>query len=198
MKIVPASIEQADSIASLIMMAMNHECCQNFAGPHHTLEDFHRMMTALVRREDSQYSYRNAMVALDDTTADRKPVVAGVIVGYDGADLHRLRKAFLQAANEFLEQDFRGMDDETKAGEYYIDSLAVDQRYRHQGLAKSLLSIVIELKGHEQPVGLLVDKGNPGAERLYRSLGFEFVNDTTWGGHEMRHLQTIKKQNTTH
>ena len=113
MKIVPASIDQAESIASLIMMAMNHECCQNFAGPHHSLADFHRMMTSLVRRDDSQYSYRNAMVALDDTTADGHPVVAGVIVGYDGADLHRLREAFLQAAQEFLDQDFRGMDDET-------------------------------------------------------------------------------------
>ncbi len=94
MKIVPASIEQAESIASLIMLAMNHECCQNFAGPSHTLEDFHRMMTTLVRRDDSQYSYRNAMVALDDNTTDGHPVVAGVIVGYDGADLHRLRETF--------------------------------------------------------------------------------------------------------
>lgn len=193
MKIVPASIEQAESIASLIMLAMNHECCQNFAGPSHTLEDFHRMMTTLVRRDDSQYSYRNAMVALDDTTSDSKPVVAGVIVGYDGADLHRLREAFLQAAKEFLDQDFRGMDDETQAGEYYIDSLAVNESFRHQGLATLLLKKLIDQKGQKQPIGLLVDKGNPGAERLYRSLGFEFVNDATWGGHEMRHLQTIKK-----
>ena len=193
MKIVPASIEQAESIASLIMLAMNHECCQNFAGPSHTLEDFHRMMTTLVRRDDSQYSYRNAMVALDDNTTDGHPVVAGVIVGYDGADLHRLRETFLQAAKEFLGQDFRGMDDETQAGEYYIDSLAVDERYRHQGLATLLLKKLIDQKGQKQPIGLLVDKGNPGAERLYRSLGFEYVNDTTWGGHEMRHLQTAKK-----
>lgn len=193
MKIVPASIEQAESIASLIMLAMNHECCQNFAGPSHTLEDFHRMMTTLVRRDDSQYSYRNAMVALDDNTTDGHPVVAGVIVGYDGADLHRLRETFLQAAKEFLGQDFRGMDDETQAGEYYIDSLAVNESYRHQGLATQLLKKLIDQKGQRQPVGLLVDKGNPGAERLYRSLGFEYVNDATWGGHEMRHLQTAEK-----
>ena len=30
-------------------------------------------------------------------------------------------------------------------------------------------------------VGLLVDKGNPKAERLYTSLGFIYRNDTTWG-----------------
>lgn len=94
---------------------------------------------------------------------------------------------------KYLDQDFSGMDDETQAGEYYIDSLAVDTRYRHQGLATLLLRKLIDQKGRKQPVGLLVDKGNPSAERLYRSLGFEYVNDTTWGGHEMRHLQTTKK-----
>ena len=45
----------ASHIASLIMEAMNAECCQNFAGPKHTLVDFHRMMTRLVEMEDSQY-----------------------------------------------------------------------------------------------------------------------------------------------
>ncbi|MGN1235835.1 MAG: zinc ABC transporter permease, partial [Bacteroidaceae bacterium] len=39
--------------------------------------------------------------------------------------------------------------------------------------------------------GLLVDQGNPKAEKLYRSLGFEEANQTTWGGHAMKHL-TLK------
>ena len=38
-------------------------------------------------------------------------------------------------------------------------------------------------------VGLLCDKGNPKAERLYTKVGFQYVNDTTWGGHAMKHLQ---------
>ena len=38
-------------------------------------------------------------------------------------------------------------------------------------------------------VGLLVDKGNPKAERLYADMGFEYVNDAVWGGHSMKHLQ---------
>ena len=76
---------------------------------------------------------------------------------------------------------------------YRILALVVGKSYRHQGLATLLLKKLIDQKGQRQPVGLLVDKGNPGAERLYRSLGFEYINDTTWGGHEMRHLQTAKK-----
>ena len=36
--------------------------------------------------------------------------------------------------------------------------------------------------------GLLVDKGNPKAEKLYIRVGFEYSNDATWGGHPMKHL----------
>ena len=37
MKIIQASKHQAREIAKNIMLAMNYECCQNLAGPHHTL-----------------------------------------------------------------------------------------------------------------------------------------------------------------
>ena len=36
MNIQQACKEQAPEIASLIMEAMHYECCQNFAGPHHS------------------------------------------------------------------------------------------------------------------------------------------------------------------
>ena len=52
-----ADVAQAPEIASLIMEAMDHDCCRNFAGPDHTLDDFRDMMTRLVAMDDSQYSY---------------------------------------------------------------------------------------------------------------------------------------------
>lgn len=199
--ILPARKEQAPIIARMIMTAMDLDCCQNFAGPHHTLDDFHRMMTGLVERDDSQYSYRNTLVAqatvpeglATEGNGEKTESLAGIIVGYDGRDLRRLRKAFIDAAKRELGQDFTGMLDETGPGEYYIDSLCVAPRYRHQGIASSLIKAFISRHGKEQPVGLLVDKGNPKAEHLYSSLGFEYVDDTTWGGHEMKHLQFNKK-----
>lgn len=181
-EIVGARKEQAAEIASLIMEAMDYDCCQNFAGEAHTLEDFHRMMTSLVEMDDSQYSYRNTLVALVDGQ------LAGCLVGYDGKDLQRLRKRFIEKAAEYLEQDFSDMDDETQAGEYYLDSLCVKKEFRKRGLATRLIKEAIKRHG-SQPVGLLVDHTHPWAERLYRAIGFEFVNETTWGGHAMNHLQ---------
>ncbi len=181
-EILPARREQTSEIASMIMEAMDYDCCQNIAGEGHTLDDFHDMMTALVGMDDSQYSYRNTLTAMSGDD------IAGILVGYDGKDLHRLRRRFIDAAREYLGRDFTGMDDETSAGEYYIDSLCVKKEYRHHGIATSLLRMCISRNGG-QPVGLLVDHTHPWAERLYRAVGFRFVEETAWAGHAMNHLQ---------
>ena len=186
-KITNAVKQQANKIARYIMLAMNHECCKNFAGSSHTLEDFHNMMTRLVAREDSQYSYKNTLVALDEDSED----VIGICVSYDGADLHSLRKAFIEEAIKEFGIDYSGIDDETEKGELYIDSLAVDERYRNMGIASALLKATCE-KAESLNIpstGLLVDCGNPKAEQLYSKLGFKYLNDTAWGGHKMKHLQ---------
>ena len=81
-----ATASLAAPIASLIMEAMNHECCQNLAGKDHTIEDFRRVMTELVALDDSQYSYRNTLCAFTDDGR-----LAGICVSYDGGELQRLR-----------------------------------------------------------------------------------------------------------
>lgn len=179
-----ATKAQASDIAQLIMMAMTDDCCQHFCGVGHGLEDFLKMMTSLVEREDSQYSYRNTFVAM----ADKK--VVGIAVSYDGGRLHELHQAFIKAAKEYIGKDHSGMDDETQAGELYLDSLAVLPEYRRQGIAHCLLHATKE-KANKMGlscVGLLVDKGNPAGEALYASVGFQYANDSWWGGHPMKHL----------
>ena len=179
-----AQKHQAGIIAKMIMEAMNHECCQWFAGPEHTLEDFHQLMTRLVEMENSQYSYKNILTAKNDCGK-----IVGICVSYDGADLHTLRKAFIEEALKAFGRDHSNIPDETKAGELYIDSLCVRKDYRKMGIATKLLKATIE-KGRTMglPTGLLVDKGNPNAEKLYNQVGFKYVGDNEWGGHPMRHL----------
>jgi DNA-3-methyladenine glycosylase I len=207
-EILEATKSQAAEIARLIMTAMTDDCCLYFCGEGYGLEDltsgracsrsaeqaslrrsrllasFYKMMTLLVEREDSQYSYRNTLVAMD---AER---VVGIAVSYDGGRLHELRRAFIEAAKEHIGKDHSGMDDETQAGELYLDSLAVLPEYRRQGIARKLLLATKERADRLglPCVGLLVDKDNPVGEALYTSVGFQYVNDNQWGGHPMKHL----------
>ena len=179
-----ATRSQAAEIASLIMTAMTDDCCLYFCGDGYGLADFRKMMTLLVEREDSQYSYKNTLVALDGEK------VVGISVSYDGGKLHKLRQAFIASAKKYIGKDHSGMDDETQAGELYLDSLAVLPEYRRHGIARRLLRATKERadKMGLPCVGLLVDKGNPSGEALYSSVGFRYANDSTWGGHPMKHL----------
>ncbi len=179
-----ATKNQAAEIASLIMIAMTDDCCQYFCGEGYGLEDFRKMMTTLAEAEVSQYSYKNTLVAM---TSGK---IVGISVSYDGSCLHELRQAFIQASKEYVGKDNSRMDDETQAGELYLDSLAVLPEYRRQGIAKRLILATKEKadKLRLPCVGLLVDKGNPDGEALYSSVGFRYMNDSRWGGHEMKHL----------
>ena len=184
MTITSATQAHAPAIARLVMMAMTDECCLNLAGEGRTLADFARVMNRLTAATCTQYSYENTLVAL---TADGD--VAGAIVSYDGARLHILRRAFIDGMRRELGIDHTAMADETGPGEWYLDSLAVFPQYRGQGLAHLLLDAAVQrARRAGLPATLLVDKGNPKAERLYRSVGFAYAADAVWGGHEMRRL----------
>jgi len=183
-EIQEATKSQAAEIARLIMIAMTDDCCLYFCGDGYGLDDFHKMMAMLVERENSQYSYKNTLVAMDCNK------VVGISVSYDGGRLHELRSAFIKAAMEYIGKDHSGMDDETQAGELYLDSLAVLSEYRRQGIAQKLLLATKERANRLglPCVGLLVDKNNPVGEALYTSVGFRYVKDSHWGGHPMKHL----------
>lgn len=182
--ITQANRGHASEIARMIMMAMTDDCCLSFCGDGYGLDDFYKMMVQLVERDDSQYSYKNTCVALDGEK------VVGISVSYDGSRLHELRQAFLEMALKLIGKDHSGMNDETQPGELYLDSLAVLPDYRRQGIASRLIHATRE-RARQMGLpclGLLVDKGNPTGEALYRSIGFQYVNDSHWGGHDMKHL----------
>ena len=185
--------EEAGRIADLIIMAMTEECCLHFCGPDHDIDDFRRVMTSLVARTDTQYSYLNTLVAIEETApvpgVSAPGCIVGICVSYDGALLHQLRQAFIDAALYEWGMDHSSIPDETQAGELYLDSLAVDPAYRGRGIARLLLEASVEKsKRMNLPsTGLLVDVGNPRAEALYNKVGFRYAGTNSWGGHDMRH-----------
>lgn len=186
MEIIKARKEHSQLIARSIMDAVGEEICLDLAGKDHTLADVERMFKGLVEREDSQYSYLNTIVAVDET--DGKAV--GVCVGYDGARLYELRKAFIDAAARELGLDFENIVDETDDSEIYLDSLAVLPEYRGRGIARMLLkAFIANAEKLGKPAGLLVEKKKVNARRLYENVGFRQVGERPFCGVVMDHLQ---------
>ena len=187
--IIPARRGDAPEIAKAVVSAIGEEIAEKFAGSPDRLPLVYEMFERLAARDDSQYSYRNALVALDP---DRQ--VAGVIVSYDGEELHYLRKAFISVAHQVLglEIDEAEMVDETSPDEIYIDSLCVFPPYRGKGLGARLINAVVESAAEKgKPVGLLVDYDNPKARKLYASVGFESNGHRPFALVEMEHM--VKK-----
>lgn len=157
MQIIPATPQHANDIARAVMMAIGDEICADFASPDHSTDDVERLFTHLASLDDSQYSYLNTLVALDENEN-----VVGVCVGYDGARLHQLRRHFFEAAKTFLNRNMEGMDDETSPDEFYLDTLAVSPMHRGKGIGSMLLKAMIgKAKASGKPAGCWSTKPTP-------------------------------------
>ena len=187
MKIIPARPEDSRLIGKSVVDAIGIEIAESLAGDKHSVDDVVDMFAMLAEREDSQYSYTNTLVAIDD---DGKPV--GVCIGYDGARLHELRKAFFFFFSSCLGLCLEGVEDECDADEFYLDTIAVLPEYRGQGIAGALLRASIERAAKcGKPAGLLVDPINPNARRLYERVGFTKVGDRPFVHVMMDHMQYL-------
>lgn len=99
MRIRQGRPQDARLIAEGIVMAITPETClEAFGHPGITIEDVTEVFEALAARPCTQYSYLNTLVAEDEATG--QPM--GLIVSYDGAELHELREQFVKEAEERL------------------------------------------------------------------------------------------------
>ncbi|MDE6078931.1 MAG: GNAT family N-acetyltransferase [Duncaniella sp.] len=180
--------DDAEFIAKCICWAVGDEIVDSLAAvtPGHTRDDVRRMFTALAEGTGAQYSYLNTIIAADSET-DR-PV--GALIAYDGARLHRLRRAFYPAAEKFLDWHVTDLPDECQPDEYYIDTLGVHPDFRGRGIAKALLeSTLWHAAEIGKPAALLVDKTNHRARGLYNRLGFLPYGEHPFAGVMMDHLR---------
>jgi len=116
-------------------------------------------------------------------------VVAAINL-YNGALLSELRQPVIEYLRSKLNNDFN-FEDETQAGEYYIDSLSVNPNQQSKGIGTKLLRFVIDeyVNKRSQTLGLLVDEINPNAKNLYLKLGFKSAGTRILFGKNMEHLQ---------
>ena len=192
MKIANASPEDASLIADAILEAVGDEITDGLAGDRCSREDVHDLFMRLASRKDTQYSYTNARIAFSD---DGAPM--GVCVSYDGAALKRLRVPFFHEACTTLgwkmtSEEMDNFPGETESDEFYLDTLMVLPNFRGQGVARGLIGDARDKAAAAgKPLGLLCDKDNGKARRLYDRCGFQCVGERPFAGTIMDHLQLL-------
>ena len=182
MTIRSAQISDAPYIAELMNLAML-EITYQFIDEENT-EKANTFLAHFIAKENNQYSYENIFVVEDDGK------VIGQISMYDGAKLQELRQPIWNKIKAERHVDYWA-EDETQAGEIYIDTFAVSPLAQGKGIGKQLLQYAIDEIVHKQQktLGLLVDKDNPDAKRLYERIGFSVVNEIFIFGKTMEHMQ---------
>lgn len=181
-----AKPEESGIIASYIFLAME-DIVYRFIGET-SAEKALQLLDSLVRERNNQYSYENGWVV------ESEGVVIAAAIVYDGARLKELREPVARKIASMFNRGFHP-EDETQAGEYYIDCVGVNPDQQGKGIGSKIFRFLINEYVHKrnETLGLLVDKDNPNAKKLYLKLGFEVVGEKTLAQKKMEHLQFKKK-----
>lgn len=179
-----AQIEDANKIAQLSLLAME-DIIFEFIGRHSKPEAI-QFLTTHIQQLGNQYSYDHCWVAVINNE------IVGTAIVYDGADLHQLRAPIKKYILQHYQKDFNP-ENETQAGEIYIDSVGVDPLHQGKGIGAFIFhSLIKEYVGlQKKTLGLLVDIDNPKAKKLYLKLGFKEQGKKTLAGKQLEHLQYL-------
>ena len=175
-------VKDAGTIAGCLLLAME-EIVFRFIGERNS-QKAAEFMLYFTEKENNQYSYQNCWVA----EAGGEVIAAANL--YDGAALKKLRQPVMDYIKTRFKRDVEP-EDETEAGEYYLDSLGVRPDQQGKGTGAKLLRFLVDeyVLKNRQTLGLLVDEDNPGAKRLYLKMGFTCVGHKVLLGKRMEHLQ---------
>ncbi len=156
-------------LATCLMEAMGGMVMERMQEGTLTEEDERRIgiLTEICRRDDTLYSWRFGIVA---ETADGCPV--GASIAYPGDDYHQRMLTSFSLAKKMVSFDVQTMEDESQAGEMYLDTLAVVPSFRRRGVAQALMRHWLhqaEKKG--LTATLACARNNDKAHALYESMG---------------------------
>lgn len=157
-------------ISSMILTALHIDASDNERLYHHLID--------LVEDDHTLYSWHRCRIACKDGQN------VGLCLAYDAKDYHERRiRSFSMPCSDGKpvsadDKSLLEQEDEAGEGEYYIDSLAVVETCRGQGIGRLLLQDAIDrgIRLGLHPT-LLVDPDNASAVKLYSSLGFSYSRD---------------------
>ncbi|MEN2666290.1 GNAT family N-acetyltransferase [Listeria aquatica] len=136
---------------------------------------------------DYRYGYNRMHVF------EEKGEIAGVVAGYPGEDEPIIDEPWQALAKRNkLNYTFPVFTEkETFPGEWYLDSIVTDSRFRGKGIGTQLLEALPEIARSEgeKLIGLSCDKANPKAKKLYQRQGFVATSEIVLSGHLYDHMQ---------
>lgn len=141
-------------------------------------EKWMEILSDICAQRDTHYSYTNTFIAELDGE------IAGMMIAVDGKNYRFQREKMYPQLKGLFDVAFgkgwEDMEDEAKAGEYYIDSISVSPMYRHRGVGTELIEYA---KQQAKSIGikrvtLAVEPMNS-AKILYQRLGFEHEREIT-------------------
>lgn len=134
----------------------------------------------------SMYSWRNSLIAKINGES------IGCLISYDGADYRNLRKyTWSKLWGGYDSGYIDNIAEETKAGEYYLDSMAILPQYRNHDIGKVLMTEAIaeaKQKGFTR-FTLIVDVSKPNLKLYYESIGFEEFGEMEFFGHQYKKMK---------
>lgn len=151
-------------------------------------EALSQMLIAAFKEPTYRYGYRHMLVYEDDDTNE----ILGLAVGYPAqleANIDDALAPYFQMIG--LPSETRLFsNDESRPGEWYLDSLAVAPHAQGRGIGSQLLSFLPEyLKKQGQSIlSLSVDLKNPLAKKLYVRHGFVEDGYTMIDRHKYDHM----------
>jgi ribosomal protein S18 acetylase RimI-like enzyme len=178
----PAIPSDATAVVPLIIQAMD-----KLARKLTHVEDenvINQIFKHFFMQRGNQYSYENTLVF------EEEGKVLGSLNAYDGEKLPELRKPFLHYVKEHYHASDLNQGTETENGEFYLDSISVNPLAQGKGIGKQLIKAGIDWaeKLDHHTVGLLVEKNNPNALRLYEKMNFFIQNEKQFMGGLYHHM----------
>jgi ribosomal protein S18 acetylase RimI-like enzyme len=130
--------------------------------------------------DDTLYSWRNARIC----DVDGAP--AGCLISYEGSKYKEMRvRTWSRIWSDFSIEDFENAELETVDGEFYLDSMAVVEKYRGFEIGH-LLMLDGVLRGGTancEDVTLIVSVDKPRLQEYYGAIGFEVCGEINFFGH---------------
>lgn len=176
-----ATEKDAPFIALAVMEALGDDIMERIQANNIGNEDRHSLdlITGVVRRTDTLYSWQNTLVAEADNG-----ILLGAMVSYPGDNYLEMRDRTFSLLGELITFDVSAMDAETVPGEYYLDSLAVAPSARGKGVGRKLLCAARdEAFAMSLPAILACAPDNIGAKKMYEAMGFRQDGEMFIFGH---------------